>query len=533
MSPNTADTPDRTSKVPYYTFTEENAEAQWAELAENPLLQRMNACRESLASDRYRPTYHYVNPEHHLNDPNGLCYWQGKWHLFYQAYPPEDPRQHWGHAVSDDLVRWTDLPYAIYPNPEECCFSGSCYVEDDRVIAMYHGTKLGAMVATASDPLLLNWTKVKDGPVIPLVETDEKGFPYAVFDNCIWKEGEYYYALSGHVADGRHGEKTGRAVEHIFRSRDLINWIHLGEFVEGNIFGLPGDDGACPYFWPIGDKHILLTFSHTRSAQYILGEYDTKRQKLVFEEFGCLNDGGVGGGSIHAPSAYPDGNGGLEVIYNVNSGKPYKGWGQIMSLPRKYTLNERGELVMRPTDAVDTLRGEPVTISDLELEANTETVLPGIEGDAMELEIVLDMQETEAVSVDVLRSPEKQEFTRVTVYRNGGLPLAQSVAKQVRSKPGWVRGSCVTLDSTESSLAVDVNRRKPQSAEFILAEDNVMTLRLFVDRSIVEVFADNQTAVLTRVYPEREDSLGVSVISHGRPAKIVSLNAYPMENIWA
>ena len=55
--------PDRTSKVPYYTFTEEYAEAQWTELAENPLLQRMNACRESLASDRYRPTYHYVNPE--------------------------------------------------------------------------------------------------------------------------------------------------------------------------------------------------------------------------------------------------------------------------------------------------------------------------------------------------------------------------------------------------------------------------------------------------------------------------------------
>ena len=81
--------------------------------------------------------------------------------------------------------------------------------------------------------------------------------------------------------------------------------------------------------------------------------------------------------------------------------------------------------------------------------------------------------------------------------------------------------------------SADVNRRKPQSAEFILAENNVMTLRLFVDRSIVEVFADNQTAVLTRVYPEREDSLGVSVISHGRPAKIVSLRAYPMENIWA
>jgi beta-fructofuranosidase len=160
-------------------------------------------------------------------------------------------------------------------------------------------------------------------------------------------------------------------------------------------------------------------------------------------------------------------------------------------------------------------------------------VLPGVEGDAMELEIVLDMQETEAVSIDVLRAPEKQEFTRVTVYRLGGLRLAKSVVKQVRKDVTWARGSCVTLDSTSSSTAADVNRRKPQSAEFIMAENNVMTLRIFVDRSIVEVFADNQTAVLTRVYPERTDSLGVSVTARGRPAKIVSLRAYPMENIWA
>ena len=68
--------------------------------------------------------------------------------------PPEDPRQHWGHAISKDLIHWRDLPYAIYPDPEECCFSGASLVEKDRVIAMYHGTKVGNMVAVSSDPLL-------------------------------------------------------------------------------------------------------------------------------------------------------------------------------------------------------------------------------------------------------------------------------------------------------------------------------------------------------------------------------------------
>ena len=131
-----------------------------------------------------------------MNDPNGLCFWQGRWHLFYQGYPPEDPRQHWGHAVSDDLIHWRDLPYAIYPDPEECCFSGAALVEDDRVIAIYHGTQVGNMVAVSSDPLLLNWEKVTGRPVIPSPEQDGSLLPYTVFDPCIWKKDGVYYSLS-------------------------------------------------------------------------------------------------------------------------------------------------------------------------------------------------------------------------------------------------------------------------------------------------------------------------------------------------
>ena len=149
---------DYTSRVPYYTFAD-TLEEQEAQLETNPLMQRLNAYRKTYEGDPHRPIYHYINPEAMLNDPNGLCFWQGRWHLFYQAYPPEDTRQHWGHAISDDLIHWRDLPYAIYPNPERCCFSGSAFVEEDRVIAMYHGTVVGNMVAVSSDPLLLNWEK--------------------------------------------------------------------------------------------------------------------------------------------------------------------------------------------------------------------------------------------------------------------------------------------------------------------------------------------------------------------------------------
>ena len=101
---------------------------QEKELKTNELMLRFAASRKKLAADPYRPAYHFVSPESQMNDPNGLCFWQGRWHLFYQALSarrvprsgghPETLLQHWGHAVSDDLVHWRDLPYAIYPGIE-------------------------------------------------------------------------------------------------------------------------------------------------------------------------------------------------------------------------------------------------------------------------------------------------------------------------------------------------------------------------------------------------------------------------------
>jgi beta-fructofuranosidase len=77
---------DYTSLVPKYEFPTTSVQQQEAALADNPLMQRLLAARAAFAGDRHRPLYHYVNPEAMLNDPNGLCFWQGRWHLFYQAY---------------------------------------------------------------------------------------------------------------------------------------------------------------------------------------------------------------------------------------------------------------------------------------------------------------------------------------------------------------------------------------------------------------------------------------------------------------
>src|SRR4051794_24770039 len=85
-----------TSQVPKFTFAED-LPTQESQLKENPLIQRFRQGRRKLAADPFTPAYHFSSPEAQLNDPNGLCFWQNRWHLFYQANPPDDHRWHWAH----------------------------------------------------------------------------------------------------------------------------------------------------------------------------------------------------------------------------------------------------------------------------------------------------------------------------------------------------------------------------------------------------------------------------------------------------
>ncbi|MEZ4712449.1 MAG: glycoside hydrolase family 32 protein [Caldilineaceae bacterium] len=531
-------TTDYTSRVPFYTFPTTLAE-QEAALQTNPLMQRLLDYRKRYEGDPHRPIYHYVNPEAMLNDPNGLCFWQGRWHLFYQAYPPEDPRQHWGHAVSDDLIHWRDLPYAIYPHPEECCFSGATLVEDDRVIAIYHGTKIGNMIATSSDPLLLNWQKVTDGAAIPFAAPDEPPLEYTVFDPCIWKKEGVYYSLSGGTLPNGPAGKQMRA-NFLLRSENLEHWEYLHPFVENDRYTIVGDDGACPYFWPIGHKHILLFYSHMSGGQYLLGNYDTVRDKFVVTDGGLFNFGPSTPAGVHAPSATPNADGSVTVIFNMNPAKPTAGWNQIMSLPRRLTLDENDELRMEPDGDIASLRFDHRQIGSTKLPANQEVVLNTIQGNAMELQMTIDPQSAPMVEVNVLRSPGKEEFARIAFYKNRGfrrrfrVPNATALnanSEQLKNRP--IRHeSLITLDTSYASILPDVLSRAPEIAPIHLEDDELLHLRIFIDRSVVEVFVNGKQCVATRVYPGRDDSLGVSLRAQGQDAELKSLDAWQMKNIY-
>ena len=539
---------------------------QTRQLRDGPVLKRMKAARVTKAGDRYRPLYHFVNPENTLNDPNGLCLWRGRWHLFFQARPPGDERVHWGHAVSDDLVRWEDLPYAFGPGPESDCYSGTTLVEDDRVIAMYHGVGVGNMVATAHDPLLLNWHKLGDGPVIPFHTDHGMDRQYGVFDPCIWKEGDFYYALSAGIRDfqenGRH-----LAENFLFRSRDLIEWEYLHPFVEGDRFTIPGDDGACPYFWPIGDKHILLFFSHMSGGQYLLGSYDIERHKFLAEDHGVFNFGATFPGGVHAPTAAPTMDGGVIVLFNMNPAKPIikrdrylenflvpeteevssddsertlYDWDQIMTLPRVLSLLPDGRLKIEPVRDIEGLRGKHLTCGSLALPANEELVLPDVEGDSLEIALRLEPDQASSFELKVLRSPDGEETTRIIFFRKRGYIYRTPVEDDIRSlriissaiSNKVSHDSVLCIDTCQSSALPDALARPPEQGPVRLAEDEALDLRVFVDRSVVEVFANGTLALSVRVYPGHDDSRGVSLLSRGRDAKVSQLDVWRMQGIY-
>ena len=519
------------SPVPQYKFPD-LLEAQEAELKINPLLNRFKESRERMSDDPYRPIYHYVNPEGRLNDPNGLCFWKGKWHLFYQAYPPEYPRQHWGHAVSDDLIHWKDLPLAIYPGPERACFSGSTLVDDDRVIAFYHGTEVGSMAAVSSDPLLLNWEKVTGKAVIPI--SDPTGFPlpYSVYDPCIWKmDGIYYALLAGRVDEGPGNKPIPDA--YLFRSKDLENWQYMHSFVEGDKFTLIGDDYACPYFWPIGDRYILPFYSHMSGGQYLLGDHDTDRQKFVVTNHGNFNFGPSGPSGVHAPSATPDGEGGVIIIFNMNPGMPTKGWNQIMTLPRKLTLIEGDEIGQEPAGNIESLRLDHMSISPMTLPANKEIVMQGIEGNAMEVVAEIDPGDAQMIELKVFRSPKNEEYTTISIFPNRGYSQGRNYwnvpGKTQKRRP---RPYLVSLETAHASVLPEAQSRAPETAPVLILPEEKIKLRIFIDKSVVEVFINGRQCVAARVYPGLKNSLGVSMQSRGSSCELLSLDAWQMDNIY-
>jgi beta-fructofuranosidase len=161
----------------------------------------------------------------------------------------------------------------------------------------------------------------------------------------------------------------------------------------------------------------------------------------------------------------------------------------------------------------------------MSLPAGREILLKNIAGNAMEIQAEIDPRNANEVCLTVLRSPGKEEYTDIRFRRKGYVKADASGRSVTRD--------AIVIDPTRASLYRDVQRRPPEIAPFELPKGEPLKFRIFVDRSIVEVFAGNRQCLALRVYPQRPDSVGVSISAKNADASLRRLDAWQMKSIYA
>ena len=477
-------------------------------------------------NERHRPIYHYT-PEpaecSSLASADGLIYWKGRYHVFYQHNKRgklHNAPMEWGHAESPDMIHWKELPTALIPTPggsdEAGCFSG-CTVDNNGVpTILYTGvTRLNPPIdyesngrkytgfwanhrqclATGSDDLLY-WEKHPDNPI--LSKGHETGLEGPLVphwhDPCVWREDDTWYMLIGSGVEG------AGAAHLLYRSIDLINWLFYGTF-----YSISEDHhSSCPDFFRLPEHDILL---EARGNRYFAGSR-TNQQFIVTTQ--GITDFGIG--SANAPKTFTDGIGRRIMMAGILESREIEaqrsaGWSGVLSLPRLTTISSDGVLGMKPLPELGSLRRDSLG-TEFDVVASDTFTLFEFGGDSIEIISTVDMRGAHEFRLAVLCSPDQEEETLI-VY-------SQSLRR-------------LFVDRHRSSTDPDVNKRE-QGGEFRLVEEENLELHIFVDRSIIEVFANGRAALTTRIYPTRDDAKSIGVSSRGGSVGIQSIQVWEMES---
>jgi len=541
------------------SFTPKVAELGWTQDQDaiRPVLQAATMLRLKLLNDPHRPTYHFCSPEGHAQDPNGAFYVDGRYHFMY-LNGPFGLGPSWAHVSSHDLVHWRHHPQAIIPGPAsqpDGAYSGGAFVDDDGVVYLSYWlhandrTARGVGIVKNVDATFDQWKKFPQNPLIKETEygmfdgKDEKGnrLIFGTDDPTnIWKkDGKYYMAIGNKFVLRKYGvgpdkrtPRPGAKKEHLgdhlylFESTNLVNWTCKGDFYErkhDNSWTGPWDDNACPVFLPLpsspdggkpSGKHALIFFSHTSGDHYYVGTYDKKNDKFIPESHGRMCWAKANKNNVSAPEAMIDGKGRFLLWFwlTPQREKPFEsGWGTCLyGLPQTVWLGPENTLRRRPVDELKVLRSHPRQWTNIVVADGKTHKLEGVKGDTCELEINIPANPTaKRFGVKVFTSPNEEETT--VIYYD---------AEKKK----------LCCDARKSGPA-DRNKRALllEEAPFELAKDEPLKLCVFVDKGVVEVFANDRQAISQRIFPMRSDSRDVVLFSEGGHTNVADVKAWRMQ----
>lgn len=427
----------------------------------------------STRNDLHRPQYHFTAPLQWINDPNGLIHWNGEYHLFYQYNPHAAywGAMHWGHAVSRDLITWQDLPLALAPDmsyDKDGVFSGCAIVHNGKPVIVYTGVSNSDQLPCLAyaDDTLRTFTKASENPVI---RTRPDNLVHDFRDHTMWHDGTWWYQVLG------SGDGT-RAVAPLFRSSDLINWEYLGRLIESDDI-VNEQLYECPDFFASGDKHVYITSPlPMRRVIYMSGDFDGRRFTPHQRN---LVDHGM---SFYAPQSFTDANGRRIMIgwCQEQGGEQLNramGWSGVMTLPRILAVDNQGALTYTVAPEVKALEADTLVHGKHLNLAQTQTLMRRVAGDSLVIHATIESSST--VEFVVRHDPTSGEQTCI------------------RWEPSTNELVCdMSQSSHNQNTAHDTYR-----ATLNKADRDMLTLSIYVDRSIIEIYAGAHTVCSLRVYP--------------------------------
>ena len=463
-----------------------------------------------LYQEPYRPQYHYSPPCGWMNDPNGMVYYQGEYHLFYQFSPQVSKGHiHWGHAVSPDLVHWQTLPMALDPDAIGDIWSGSAVVDADNTSDLVPGGGLVAIfsydnqsqgVASSSDNGR-TWTKYSGNPVIPAMAKDFRD------PKVFWDAPRSRWVMilaAGHKAQ-------------IYTSPNLLDWTLRSHFSEGQVQPI----WEVPDLFPLqidGQTKWVMLVSLSALApaggngiQYFIGSFDGETftndnpHTILWLDYGTDNYAGTTWDSA------PDNRRiyiGWMSNWQTAMSIPTARWRGATTLPRELRLINTTDgirLAQTPIESLGQLRALLGTWDNVDVSGDMPLDVHG-----RTLEIIAEFEAGSAVhfGLDVHRGGDGK--TRI-VYNTAQSQL---------------------LISRADAPDAPISNFTPVFGAPTMLDNRHLRLHLFVDESSVETFAQNGLVTLSAQTFGNPSDDSVALFADKGDAKLVHLEIYSMASVW-
>jgi len=435
---------------------------------------------ENLYREPLRAQFHFSPRRGWNNDPNGLVWSQGEFHLYFQQNPYgwNWGNMHWGHAVSRDLVHWEELPIAIYPHaPGDAVFSGSAVVDKDNtsgwkkgdndlLVAAFTSTGRGECIVYSNDRGR-TWTEYEGNPVVKHEGRDPR---------LLWHEPTKRWVMA------LYNEHDKKQWITFHTSPDLRKW-EFASRIEGfyecpDLFELPVEGRASRNGW-------VLTAA---SSEYMVGAFDGK----TFTPETPKLPGHRGKGFYAAQTFSHDPKERIVQLGWLQTATPGMPFNQAMSLPLKLGLRQTPEgprLTWEPVAELASLRGKQLAKLSGPLPPNSDP-LAGVHGELLEIRAAFEPGTATEIDFNV-------------------------------------RGNLVSYDATSQEIVVN-GKRAPAP----LLDGKTQRLIIYADRTSLEVFAADGLTYLPFPINLDPSNTSLSAVAKGGTAQIRVLEAYELKSIW-